>query len=247
VNTEPPPDPDVSEIERLIEQSSFGAPGACALSGRTSAEIARSILDRVEGLSRRADKEARGRAALRAIELSARRQKEIASRPARSAEASGEPPVEGTAVATGWLVGAVTALSHMPHGPEHEPGDWTTGDAASDDLVGAGLVRSRVRKYGLPRSAEDLPLEALILATGAGRDVEKISVPEHRKICELCTQPRAVVEVAAHVQLPLGVAKVLINDMLGLGLIDIARPSLVDGRPSDELMSRVLKELHRKL
>ena len=52
--------------------------------------------------------------------------------------------------------------------------------------------------------------------------------------------------MAAHLRLPLGVARVLIGDMAGMGLVLIHQSGMVVGdRPSIEFMERVLSGLRR--
>jgi hypothetical protein len=71
-------------------------------------------------------------------------------------------------------------------------------------------------------------------------------LPEHRSIAGLCLDTRSVAEVAAHLRLPLGVARVLIGDMAGMGLVLIHQSGMVVGdRPSIEFMERVLSGLRR--
>jgi hypothetical protein len=71
-------------------------------------------------------------------------------------------------------------------------------------------------------------------------------VPEHRSICDLCLDTRSVAEVAALLRLPLGVVRVLIGDVAGLGLVLVhSGSSTVGDRPSIEFMERVLSGLRR--
>jgi hypothetical protein len=71
-------------------------------------------------------------------------------------------------------------------------------------------------------------------------------VPEHRSICDLCLDTRSVAEVAALLRLPLGVVRVLIGDVAGLGLVLVhSSNQTVGDRPSIEFMERVLSGLRR--
>ncbi|MGW5703878.1 DUF742 domain-containing protein [Amycolatopsis japonica] len=265
MNTEPPPDHSTAEIEELIERSSFGAPDARALSDRTSTEIARSILGRVAGISDRTATEAPEQADYQPAGIPAHWRPEASSNPTSFAETAGEAQAEGMNLATDlspmaafrervleeWAARSRERQDiESEQDSEGEQDSGMLGGALSElrDLLGAGsLVRPYARTGGRTHTYEDFPVEALILTTERGRAAENVEVPEHRAICELCTQPRALLEVGARVQLPLGVIRVLVGDLLRLGLVDIQRPSLVDGRPSIELMNRVLRELHRKL
>ncbi|KAB2343303.1 DUF742 domain-containing protein [Actinomadura rudentiformis] len=63
--------------------------------------------------------------------------------------------------------------------------------------------------------------------------------PEHEMILELCRSPLSVVEVASELELPLGVVRVLLGDLLDRSLILVRRPAPVAQFPSE----RVLKEV----
>jgi len=63
--------------------------------------------------------------------------------------------------------------------------------------------------------------------------------PEHEMILRLCRTPLSVVEVASELELPLGVVRVLLGDLLDRSLILVRRPAPVAQFPSE----RVLKEV----
>nr|WP_042190777.1 DUF742 domain-containing protein [Kibdelosporangium sp. MJ126-NF4]CEL19580.1 multi-component regulatory system-6 [Kibdelosporangium sp. MJ126-NF4]CTQ94621.1 multi-component regulatory system-6 [Kibdelosporangium sp. MJ126-NF4] len=108
------------------------------------------------------------------------------------------------------------------------------------------MVRPYTKTGGRTRSDYDLAIEALVSTSDRGRLPEAAVLPEHRSICGLCLDTRSVAEVAAHLRLPLGVARVLIGDMAGMGLVLIHQSGMVVGdRPSIEFMERVLSGLRR--
>jgi len=118
------------------------------------------------------------------------------------------------------------------------------------EYAGAVDTGSMVRPYtktgGRTRSDYDLAIEALVSTSERGRSPDAAVRPEHRSICGLCLDTRSVAEVAAHLRLPLGVARVLIGDMAGMGLVLIHQSGMVVGdRPSIEFMERVLSGLRR--
>jgi hypothetical protein len=126
----------------------------------------------------------------------------------------------------------------------------TDGHPIIDDPGDAHEAGSMVRPYtktgGRTRSDYDLAIEALVSTSERGRSADAAVRPEHRSICGLCLDTRSVAEVAAHLRLPLGVARVLIGDMAGLGLVLIHQSGMVVGdRPSIEFMERVLSGLRR--
>ncbi|RJQ82569.1 DUF742 domain-containing protein [Pseudonocardiaceae bacterium YIM PH 21723] len=127
-------------------------------------------------------------------------------------------------------------LPNYQKAPEPEP----------DPFLDSGLlVRPYARTGGRTRPDYDLAIEALISTSEYGRE-SAAELPEHRSICGLCLETRSVAEIAAHLRLPLGVVRVLIGDMAGLGLVLVHQGGLVMGdRPSLAFLERVLSGLRR--
>jgi hypothetical protein len=108
------------------------------------------------------------------------------------------------------------------------------------------LVRPYTKTGGRTRSDYDLAIEALVSTSERGKAPDAGVRPEHRSICGICLDTKSVAEVAAHLRLPLGVARVLIGDMAGMGLVLVHQSGMVVGdRPSIEFMERVLSGLRR--
>jgi hypothetical protein len=63
--------------------------------------------------------------------------------------------------------------------------------------------------------------------------------PEHEMILGFCRTPLSVVEIASELELPLGVVRVLLGDLLDRSLIEVRRPAPVARFPGE----RVLKEV----
>ncbi len=109
----------------------------------------------------------------------------------------------------------------------------------------SGLVRPYFRTKGRTKPTYDLKIESLVSTSERGRALDRVQVPEHRSICGLCLDTRSVAEVAAYLRLPLGVVRVLIGDVAGLGLVLVHNAATVGDRPSIEFMERVLSGLRR--
>ncbi|MFF4621695.1 DUF742 domain-containing protein [Nonomuraea jabiensis] len=90
-----------------------------------------------------------------------------------------------------------------------------------------------------------LAMEALVCSADAPPHTFALITPEYAAISELCRQVRSVAEVAAVLQIPLGVARVLIADMAAEGLLHLYHPRLPGGRPEADLLERVLSGLQR--
>ena len=105
------------------------------------------------------------------------------------------------------------------------------------------LVRPYALTGGRTRaSIGDLPIEAMVVSTPAGLDAVE---PRHeaREIVALCREPMSVAEVSARIGIPLGVARVLVGDLLTDGHVQVHRATLGDARPDVRLLTRVLDGL----
>lgn len=120
-----------------------------------------------------------------------------------------------------------------------------------DEPTGA-LVRPYAVTRGRTRPRLDIAIEALVETTVRGRSAsakENTSHSrEHQYIATLCDgRLQSLAEIAARMQLPLGVARVLIADMAADGLVAVYEPTSFDGNDAvgTELLERVLSGLRR--
>jgi hypothetical protein len=121
---------------------------------------------------------------------------------------------------------------------------------AVDGWDGPDDFRFVVRPYswtqGRTRPVQDLAVETLVSTSDEGRDLTSICSAEHAAIAQLCTDMRSVAEVAALLSLPLGVARVLLADMIDTGLMHVHRnPTGWGDAPDLALLERVLDGLYR--
>jgi hypothetical protein len=121
---------------------------------------------------------------------------------------------------------------------------------AVDGWDGPDDFRFVVRPYswtqGRTRPVQDLAVETLVSTSDEGRDLTSICSAEHAAIAQLCTDMRSVAEVAALLSLPLGVARVLLADMIDTGLVHVHRnPTGWGDAPDLALLERVLDGLYR--
>lgn len=80
-------------------------------------------------------------------------------------------------------------------------------------------------------------MEALVVCRPEGSARSRL-VLERRRIAELSETPVSVAEISAHLEVPLGVARVLVGDMADEGLVQVSQPR--SGRPDIVLLERVL-------
>ncbi|WP_329176769.1 DUF742 domain-containing protein [Streptomyces sp. NBC_01477] len=70
--------------------------------------------------------------------------------------------------------------------------------------------------------------------------------PEANQILDLCrTRAVAIAEIAAHMDLPVSVVKILCGDLLNASLILVQAPPGQEDRPSVELIERVMNGIRR--
>jgi hypothetical protein len=149
----------------------------------------------------------------------------------------------------------VSASASAPAaGPYDRYGDPGAGapavpEAGPEVYDGAGAA-SAVRPYtwtrGRTKSGFDLAIETLVSTSPRGRAQVATLQLEHRAVAELCEQTRSVAEVAALLSVPLGVARVVLGDMAGLGVVTVHQTASSAGSAPDlALMERVLSGLRR--
>ncbi len=107
------------------------------------------------------------------------------------------------------------------------------------------LVRPYAVTGGRTRPRYQLAIEALVSTSGYGQQHSPGLIPEYQSICSLCTAVRSVAEIASHLQVPLGVARVLVGDMAEEGLVQVHQPGNEEGQPDRALLERVLSGLRK--
>src|SRR3954465_15952613 len=120
-----------------------------------------------------------------------------------------------------------------------------------DEPTGA-LVRPYAVTRGRTRPKLEIALEALVETTVRGRTTNVLvgQGSEHQYIAAMCDGGRVqwLSEIAARMQLPLGVARVIVADMATDGLAAVYEPTSLDDETDavgTELLERVLSGLRR--
>lgn len=117
-----------------------------------------------------------------------------------------------------------------------------------DQQVTSSLVRPYARTGGRTRPVHDLDLEALVSPTAHGLDpaVGHLFTPEQSTIIEMSQGTLSIAEVAARLSIPLGVARVIVADMIDMGLVQVMNTSGATGDERDpDFLRRVLSGLQR--
>ncbi|WP_433223578.1 DUF742 domain-containing protein [Dactylosporangium sp. CS-047395] len=124
---------------------------------------------------------------------------------------------------------------HPPEGPWAEY-TWADRDAGP-------VVRPYAMTGGRVVPASDkFDVVAMVVAVAGGAGGWGLQ-PEHRAILAACREPLAVAELASHLDLALGVVRVLLGDLLGQGLIELYEPQGTGGLPSASVLKAVIHGL----
>jgi hypothetical protein len=109
----------------------------------------------------------------------------------------------------------------------------------------ASLVRPYTLTAGRTQTDVDLPLEAPVQTLQAGLAHQWPPNDVRDGIIRLCTKSPSVAEISARLDLPVGVARVLVGDLVLSGYLQVHR-TLTDRSTSDErreLIGRTLRGL----
>ena len=111
----------------------------------------------------------------------------------------------------------------------------------------AGAV---VRPYALTRgrtrpAGGRLDLIALITSVREARGTEWGLGPEHRALLRICRRPTSVADLAADLDLPVGVIRILLSDLRERALINVHNPIPAARLPDRRILQEVVDGLRR--
>ena len=88
--------------------------------------------------------------------------------------------------------------------------------------------------------AGELAVEAMVSTTADAKEPEDFDL---RAIYELCREPNSIAEISAKQALPLGVARVLVADLWGAGVLEVLETSRSD---DIAIVRRLLNGIRRR-
>jgi predicted transcriptional regulator len=106
------------------------------------------------------------------------------------------------------------------------------------------LVRPYAVTGGRTR-AGTVGLDLITLVVAMRTPDELDLLPEYARAMEVCQQPTSVVEVAAYVDLPLQVVKIMLSDLITQGLVIFRSARPTNDRPSQHVLQAVLDGIRR--
>ena len=127
------------------------------------------------------------------------------------------------------------------------------GDAASTGWVephGGRVVPVYAVTGGRTRANDgpDMPVEALVTTTEAGVFATDLQL-EYRMTVELAATPVSIVEIGASLGVPVGVARVLVSDLVIAKYLVVhlpPEPNTADGSLAPEILERLLEGLRAR-
>ncbi len=153
------------------------------------------------------------------------------------------------AAAAADAVVAADAAEAIPAAAALDPDVDGTDDPDEALLDDDDDVSSWVRPYvwtgGRTETSMDFAIETLVSAREQVAGTEETIRDEHRRVLELCEQPRSVTEIAALLSVPLGVVKTLLGAMVEDDLVVVHRTNGSAAGPDLALMERVLRGLKK--
>jgi len=120
-----------------------------------------------------------------------------------------------------YIADQLAAAAGLPSEPHQHTGSGPGADPETSGLRPYLLTGGRTAPVNV-----NLEIEAQMATTALGRAVvERLSF-ERRDIVALCRYPTAVAEIAARLNLHLGVARVIVGDLLTEGYLAARRPEV---------------------
>jgi hypothetical protein len=97
--------------------------------------------------------------------------------------------------------------------------------------------------HGRTRPAKDAFDLICVVASAGPAEAAAGLEPEHGHILDLCQRPLSVAEIAARLDLPVGVVRVLLDDLLERNSIVVRAPLSVTRMPSKRVLKAVINGL----
>ncbi|MFF4117067.1 DUF742 domain-containing protein [Streptomyces sp. NPDC001714] len=128
-------------------------------------------------------------------------------------------------------------------GTPHEPGSqWY--DSEAGPLVRPYAMTGGRTEPGPTGVKFDLIALVTLDPGRSGTDDDTALGPEHRALVDLCRlETQSVAELAADADLPVGVVRVLLGDLLELGRVTVSRPVPPAQLPDERILREVIEGL----
>ncbi|MEV7242666.1 DUF742 domain-containing protein [Streptomyces sp. NPDC003236] len=134
-------------------------------------------------------------------------------------------------------------MTDIPTGGPGRPGvQWYDGEAGP--LVRPYAMTGGRTQPGPSGVSFDLIALVTLDPDAPGVDDDAVLGPEHRSLIGLCRdETQSVAELAAGADLPVGVVRVLLGDLLELGRVTVSRPVPPAHLPDERVLREVIEGL----
>lgn len=124
----------------------------------------------------------------------------------------------------------------------------TASQEPPDDIWHDDAAGPVVRPYAMTRGRTEptrgsFDLISLVVSTRAAHSEQIGLDPEHRAIVKLCQSPISVAEISGYLDLPLGIVRVMLGDLLDRGLILAREPQAATQPLSEQVFKAVINGL----
>lgn len=141
----------------------------------------------------------------------------------------------GPAGETGWSPQSSAPSDEPTPGPHHDWLDEEAGPVVRPYTMTGGRVRPATGGFDLV---------AFVVTAAPQEPADNLSLqPEHHLIIEIAQQPISVAELAAELDLAVGVVRVLLGDLLTVGFIAMYEPTASRTFPDDDILKAVVNGL----
>ncbi|MEU9734941.1 DUF742 domain-containing protein [Streptomyces sp. NPDC048002] len=127
-------------------------------------------------------------------------------------------------------------------GPREQGSQWYDNEAGP--LVRPYAMTGGRTQPGPTGVRFDLIALVTLDVSAPGPDDDTALGPEHRALIELCRpETQSVAELAAGADLPVGVVRVLLGDLLEMGCVTVSRPVPPAQLPDERILREVIEGL----
>jgi hypothetical protein len=114
-----------------------------------------------------------------------------------------------------------------------------------DDAAGPVVRPYAITGGRTQADSSTLELVAMVTATDLGEAMAGRLDDEHREIITRCHEPQSIAEVSAHLNVPLGVGRVLVTDLLEQGYVVVRRPAPRHRMIDEAILEKVMNGLRQ--
>jgi hypothetical protein len=120
---------------------------------------------------------------------------------------------------------------------------------AHDELFLDGAAGRLVRPFTVSngRTRPTITMDLLSMVMATGRVPRGQLEPEHARALSLCNEPTTVAEIAAHLRLPVAIAKVVLSDLIDCKAVSTRAPDPIADPRNRSVLEKLLDGLRDRV